>query len=368
MKSRNPLLFFLVLVFLTACSKKTTIVVTNPSLLERYNTMAEISAQELNLTPQDSGKFILLDEDKRQVPYQVLYAGEDSPQKIIFLVDDIRGGMQRHYVWKRGKPVVPEARVSAQFVPERKDDFAWENDLAAYRMYGPALADENPSNGVDLWLKCTNSPIVAKFYDNDLHHDKPYHINHGEGLDCYKVAHTLGCGGVTPYVNNRLQVGDHYTDWQIIETGPLRVVFRLTYPTHTLTVTCDAGAQLNKAEVEPAEGYDTVRWAAGIYLHDKMDNISYSEQGGWLAYAEEAVSDAGVKQGRNYCAVVATHSYEVIVEDHHLLTILPPSERFTYWFGGGWSQWQYPKDTDWFSAVAQTAHNNKLPLITQIEK
>ena len=121
MKSRNPLLFFLVLVFLTACSKKTTIVVTNPSLLERYNTMAEISAQELNLTPQDSGKFILLDEDKRQVPYQVLYAGEDSPQKIIFLVDDIRGGMQRQVIAVSHLPQIA-AMGDAHFYIEKTTD------------------------------------------------------------------------------------------------------------------------------------------------------------------------------------------------------------------------------------------------------
>ena len=41
-------------------------------------------------------------------------------------------------------------RVFGRFVPERKDDFAWENEYAAFRMYGPALAPENPSNGVDM--------------------------------------------------------------------------------------------------------------------------------------------------------------------------------------------------------------------------
>ena len=51
------------------------------------------------------------------------------------------------------------AKVYGRYVPERKDDFAWENEYAAFRMYGAALKPENPSNGVDLWLK--NSPALV---------------------------------------------------------------------------------------------------------------------------------------------------------------------------------------------------------------
>ena len=32
-----------------------------------------------------------------------------------------------------------KAKVYGRYVPERKDDFAWENEYAAFRMYGPAL-------------------------------------------------------------------------------------------------------------------------------------------------------------------------------------------------------------------------------------
>ena len=35
-------------------------------------------------------------------------------------------------------------KVYGRHVPERKDDFAWENEYAAFRMYGPALKPENP--------------------------------------------------------------------------------------------------------------------------------------------------------------------------------------------------------------------------------
>ena len=53
-----------------------------------------------------------------------------------------------------------QPKVYGRFVPERKDDFAWENEYAAFRMYGPALRPENPSNGVDLWLKARAELVI----------------------------------------------------------------------------------------------------------------------------------------------------------------------------------------------------------------
>ena len=76
-----------------------------------------------------------------------------------------------------------QPKVYGRYVPERKDDFAWENEYAAFRMYGPALADENPSNGVDLWLK--NSPALAvdTMYARELKDGRPYHINYDGNTD-----------------------------------------------------------------------------------------------------------------------------------------------------------------------------------------
>ncbi len=39
-----------------------------------------------------------------------------------------------------GWPRPSRSRPSRRYVPERLDDFAWENDKIAHRTYGPALA------------------------------------------------------------------------------------------------------------------------------------------------------------------------------------------------------------------------------------
>ena len=73
-----------------------------------------------------------------------------------------------------------QPKVYGRYVPERKDDFAWENEYAAFRMYGPALKPENPSNGVDLWLKASPELVVDSFYYREHVLGLPYHINYGK--------------------------------------------------------------------------------------------------------------------------------------------------------------------------------------------
>ena len=105
-----------------------------------------------------------------------------------------------------------QPKVYGRFVPERKDDFAWENEYAAFRMYGPALKGENPSNGVDLWLKASPELVVDSFYYREHVLGLPYHINYGKGLDCYKVGHTCGAGGLVVLADNK-------TSWSKRRTG-----------------------------------------------------------------------------------------------------------------------------------------------------
>ena len=58
----------------------------------------------------------------------------------------------------------PEAMAYGRFVPEREDDFTWENDKVAFRIYGPASNGKGQVSGVDAWLKKVPWPIVDKFH------------------------------------------------------------------------------------------------------------------------------------------------------------------------------------------------------------
>lgn len=112
-------------------------------------------------------------------------------------------------------------------VPERKDDFAWENDRTAHRVYGPALEHtkgEHFSNGIDVWSKKTGAPVIDAWYKSGH-----YHSDHGTGMDQYEVGGVAGCGGTALLVDGALIHGKDWTAQRLIESGPARVVFELDY-------------------------------------------------------------------------------------------------------------------------------------------
>jgi len=120
--------------------------------------------------------------------------------------------------------------VWCRFVPERKDDFAWENDLMAFRAYGPAIKskDGTEDSGIDCWLKRTTNPVIDKWYDGELK-GVSYHQDHGEGYDPYHVGGSRGCGGSALWRDGALVTAGPYKSWKILERTPGKAVFELTY-------------------------------------------------------------------------------------------------------------------------------------------
>ncbi len=120
-------------------------------------------------------------------------------------------------------------RAFCRFVPERSDDFAFENNLIAMRVYGPALNKiENVSSGVDCWMKRVEYPIVNKWYQLSLG-GHSHHVDRGEGWDGYKVGESAGAGGSGLWIDGeRVPLGT-FTTWKILENTPARCAFLLTY-------------------------------------------------------------------------------------------------------------------------------------------
>ncbi len=130
-------------------------------------------------------------------------------------------------------PATP--RTFARFVPERSDDFAWENDLVAFRTYGPALRPGTENSGIDCWFKRVPYPIIDKWYLEELNKvpygkiNKSYHKDQGEGLDIYKVGNTRGCGGISVWADGKLHHSDTFIAHRMVSTTPERTVFELDY-------------------------------------------------------------------------------------------------------------------------------------------
>lgn len=91
----------------------------------------------------------------------------------------------------------------------RVDDITWENDIAAYRVYGPALAahrraglrhrrvaEEHQGARRGRRYRVTWQSDIDKAFFRSMGNQEgvdfvdrttSYHLDHGQGLDCYNV-------------------------------------------------------------------------------------------------------------------------------------------------------------------------------------
>ncbi|WP_106829291.1 DUF4861 domain-containing protein [Parabacteroides pacaensis] len=372
-------LFLFVCLLCTACSagKRLNVAVTNHSSLDRTEEIVEIPWTKVSqtLTLTDEIQIIVVDETGKQLPYQLIKNGGKEIRSIIFPAT-VAAGKTVVYSIKEGIPEQFEAKVYGRFVPERKDDFAWENNTSAFRMYGPALeATGEISNGIDLWVKKTDKLVIDKWYKNDLAGVASYHEDHGEGLDFYKVGRTLGLGGSAPFVNDTIWLGNNFTKYEIVDKGPLRITFRLFYApfevdgkpvTETRTISLDANSRFNKI----VEHFDTdipsMKIASGIVLRpEEGGSIEYDRQKGYAAYAEPKVEN-----GIIYVGVVSPVTFREIENAcGHLLCLneYKKGDQYTYYAGGSWDQAGFLTPDDWFSYVKDFAVRVQQPLKVTIE-
>jgi hypothetical protein len=210
----------------------------------------------------------------RILPYQVTNVAPQAkdPQNkgvaygdLIFQHDFAAGEKSATFTVEKIDTVAPvfPTKAFARYVPERLDDFAWENDKIAHRTYGPALAapDEPKvgkevlvTSGLDVWCKRVAYPIVDRWYNKGHDH---YHKDEGEGMDMYQVGPSRGCGGTGIWNGQQLAVGRNYKTWKVIANGPIRAIFELSYDAwdaHGAKVsevkrfTVDAGHNLDQIE------------------------------------------------------------------------------------------------------------------------
>lgn len=269
---------------------------------------------------------------------------EDGAKTELLFQTDFAPGEKKCF-WLMKQPAVldkPKSELTTycRFVPERKDDFAWENDKVAFRMYGPALEYETITCGIDAWGKCVSTLVIDPFYKTG-----DYHVNHGQGGDFYKVGNTLGCGGAAPFVDGKICLPRNFITWKVLANGPIRSVFELSYAPwkagertirETKRISIDLGSNLNKVECfYSSDDAKTVPVAAGIVLQAASRQI-YKDKGNVLAYWLPADG----KNGMMGCGVVFgsdIQSNTVQTKDHVLIkTDCPTDKPLVYYSGSCW--------------------------------
>ena len=351
------------------------ITISNPSKIDKNLETIEVDWQSLQKLQNVNPKEVIVKviETGQEIPSQVLYKGENTPQAIIFQTAIKQGEGQKFSVTK-GKPADYPSKVYGRQVPERFDDFAWENDKVAFRMYGEALeSQKGMAKGIDFWAKRTQGMVINKWYKSN-----DYHNDNGEGVDAYHVGITLGAGNASPFFNNEIVYPINYNNYKILDQGPIRITFQLMYKpfmvngesvVETKTISLDAGSQLNKI-VNKYTSTKDLTIAIGITKH-KDDGIKKVDKDNkFLAYWDEA--DGTKDNGLMGVGVIypLNNIKEFKETKEHLLMLAPLNNKneIMYYQGGSWNKsGNFPSEQDWFNYLAKYSENLNNPLVVKIK-
>ena len=386
MQSRSLLQLTLILLItlFSGCStseNQLTLHIQNPASINRENEMVEVAWRDIrqHLSLPENHSIIVTDSMGEQIPYQLITNGSDTVEALLFPVT-LAAGQTASFHVSAGVPEPVQPMVYGRLVPERKDDFAWENNRTAFRVYGPALkATGEISNGMDYWAKSTDSLIIDKWYKDDLSGVASYHEDHGEGLDFYKVGRTLGLGMTAPADHDTLCLGHNFVTAEILDNGPLRITFKLTYDpypagrheiTETRIISLDAYRLFNK--VTHIFGTDTtgLTVATGIVMpeenpEENAATTTFGDNTGIIAYE----TPAHEANGTIYTAAIHPDGFGSIkvAGGHYLgLNSYQPGTRYTCYTGGGWSKAGFDSFEDWIQFVKSEKEKIDQPFIITI--
>ena len=254
------------------------------------------------------------------------------------------------------KKPVSEYETFARFIPERTDDFTWENDVVAFRTYGPEaqrLVEVGEkggtlSSGIDIWLKKVKYSIIDKWYSNNLKTPGYYHIDHGEGYDPYHVGKSRGAGGTGIWLNDSLQVSKNFVQYRVITTGPIRAIFELDYNPwsefgvkETKRVSPDLGSNFTKFENTISSNIKIPNYTLGITLHTEKGKANLNTPMGIFSHWEP-IDDAFVGEGIIVTSKVikeAINHHSSSPDQSQILVITEPKDnQLVYYVGSTWTK------------------------------
>ena len=397
--------------FCFACndSRTVTVTVTNPLAMERSNEMVEVSMETVTdrLGLADTAQIVVLNADGQQVPYQITYDG-----KVIFPAAIAAGGTAT-YTIQTGTPEAFDVKACGRCYPERMDDMAWENDLVAFRAYGPALQAKGERGfGYDLFTKYnTTEPILEAMYAKELDketlakiaelkkidpkaaaelsRERSYHIDHGYGMDCYAVGPSLGAGVAALMVNDTIIYPWCYKNQEILDNGPLRFTVKLEFTpltvkgdstvVETRLITLDAGSHLNKTAVSYSNLKETLPIVAGIVLHEPDGAVVADAANGYITYVDPTTGPDNGKifMGAAVPAVVKDAKTVLFSEkekkernnaDGHVLAVsdYEPGSEYVYYWGFAWDKADIKTADAWNRYMADFAQKVRNPLTVKV--
>ena len=371
------------LIVADAHPSRKTVDVVNPAALYR-------SAETLSL---DWGK-LGMKADKVRVfdvrnsavlPHQLFDAdGDGTPDQLLFKTYALAKQSRSFWVFESDTvPPAPSATVCfSRYAPERMDDYLWENDRTACRIYGPVIMQPAPageklvSSGVDIWNKSVRYPIIDKWLKR-----KSYHSDEGEGMDNYKVGTGRGCGGFGVFAGPDCYVSQNWATQKHLASGPVRTAFEVTYApwdcgsgvkiAETRRMSLDAGSHFTRFESRfTITGAESVQGGPGLdTAKERLHNgvLTAKPELGWIANYEAEQPKKGSIATAIILPVGGTLATDKL-ENVYLLSQVTANKPFVWYAGAGWSgASDFVKPEYWNSYVSAFAAALRTPLAVTVK-
>lgn len=408
-------------------AQQATVVVNNPTDAQRQElvevNISDVKAKLAGIAPKKGEAYIVKNKRGQQIGSQITHDGK-------LLIDaSIRPHGSATYYISIGKPYPQKVWTTGALYKMRKDDIAWENDRSAYRVYGPALQRTGErSFGTDIWAKNTPDTVVYERYvmdkqgnvDGDKVDEKvkseerkmknlsgaaleaqkakikalkaesyeidvttSFHLDHGNGLDPYRVGATLGLGAPSLMIGNQQFLPYCYKTYKILDNGPLRFTVELTYNPSTIgdmqnvvehrIISLDKGSNFNKMTVWYEGLTHPTDFATGFPIHEE-DTETKTFAKDYVSYADPTdnieVNNSQVFVGVLFPNGIDNTYYQLFDKKHdgatgHALGLkrgLKNAEKYSYYFGAAWSKYDVRSYTEWQIRIKEFLEALKTPL------
>ncbi len=365
------------------CTKSKTLTIKNTLTKKRTELIAISNQDLLRAGFENMDQLEIVDTKGEALLTQITH---DS---VLLIPVVIEGKSKKTYQMKEvkapEKTPLPEAQTFSRFVPERIDDYAWENDKVAFRTFGPKaqrMAENGEpggtlTSGIDCWLKRVPYPIINKWYEKPAK-GQSYHEDDGEGLDNYHVGISRGCGGIGIIVGDSLYTSGNFESWKRHDVGPLQTKFTLDYGKwqagnllvkEEKTISLDIGSYLTKVEVT-FTGTLPENATIGLAIHDKEAVTTANRQDGWFSLWSPHHGEklgTGIVMDPMYNPQSEVYLSEIKDTSHFRIHLTPINGKFVYYTGFGWSKGgKFTTQTAWENYLSEFALNLKNPLTVTI--
>lgn len=358
---------------LASCSplKKEHRVVTikNSLSTSRAYETVEVLKTDLGLTAEENFENILVRDLKTKdtLVSQFVDQDLDGSMDLLLFQPEIAASSQKQYeLIVSDKAITPSEEICySRFVPERTDDYTWENNKVGFRTFGPTaqkmIEAETPggtlASGIDAWLKKVEYPIINKWYAKNDIRPGAYHEPSSEGMDNFHVGSSRGVGGSAVKKGDIYYISKNFTEWKTITNGPIRTSFILTYAdwdangnkiSETKHISLDYGSNLTKYVID-VTGTKTL--SIGLTLHENDGETTEKPTEGWISYWQpHADSELGTAVVAPNDEMITSELYITEQADRSNLyaQLNVKNNKVVYYAGFAWKEAnQYPTKAAW---------------------